>query len=188
MRSSIEKRATELGDGPFPVTSITLLETAGSSHIYKVCTAAIPEGFPVSVMETSDGAKVNWESFVNFHDDLFRKFAAGPIDTPGIFHVFVKPDPPAAGEAESNFSRFKLSVPMPGREQLAWIRKDSVALAKMRGIFEGSGQFDKELVDKLLSESGVAFSLKLVKRQPNERQQFIEIVDFVAIGWLPGAE
>lgn len=188
MRASIEKRATEIGDGPFPATSVTLLETAGPSHIYKVCTTAVPEGFPVAVMETKDGAKVNWESFVNFHDDLFRKFAEGPAGTTGVFHVLVKPDPPAAGEAESNFSRFKLSVPMPGREQLAWIRKDSVALAKMRGIFEGSGLLDKGLVEKLLSEDGVAFSLKLAKRQPNEKQQFIEIVDFVAIGWLPSME
>jgi len=188
MRASVEKRAAELGDGPFAVTSVTLLETAGPSHIYKVCTPAIPEGFPVSVIETKDGAKVNWESFINFHDDLFRKFAGGPAETTGVFHVLVKPDPPAEGEAESNFSRFKLSVPMHGREQLAWIRKDSVALAQIRGIFEGSGQLDKALVDKLLSEDGMAFSLKLAKRQPNERQQFIEITDFVSIGWLPGAE
>lgn len=188
MRPSIEKRAAELGDGPFAVTSVALIETSGPSHIYKVSTAAIPEGFPVSVMETKDGAKVNWESFVNFHDDLFRKFAAGPAEATGVFHVLVKPDPPATGEAESSFSRFKLSVPMAGREQLAWIRKDSVALAKLRGVFERSGQPDQELMDRLLSEEGLPFSLKLAKRQPNERQQFIEIIDFVAIGWLPGTE
>ena len=188
MRPSIERRAAELGDGPFIVTSITLLRTEGSSHMYQICTPEIPEGFPVSVMETKDGAKVNWENFLNFHDDLFRKFAAGPAEATGIFHVLVRPDPPSGGEAEASFSRFKLSVPMPGREQPAWIRKDSVALAKIRAILDGSGGISKADVDKAIGEAGFPFTLKLVKRQPNERQQFIEIVDFITIGWLPGTE
>jgi hypothetical protein len=188
MRASMEARATELGDGPIATTSVALVDIAKGTHIYKVCTSAIPEGFPVAVVETEDGAKVNWESFVNFHDDLFRKFIEGPPGKTGVFHVLVKPEPLAAGEAESHFVRYRLSVPMPKREQLAWMRKDSVALARLRGIFEGSGKMEKPVVDKLAATDGIPLVLSLAKREANDGQKFIEITDLVGLGWGPSPE
>ncbi len=74
---------------------------------------------------------------------------------------------------------------MPGRESVAWIRKDSVALARLRAIFDGSGGFDKATVDKLLAETGVPLVLALVKRDTNDGRSFIEIEDFTAVGWGP---
>lgn len=181
MAASIEKRAKELGDGPFQVTAIRLQQVYGPVHLYWVSTVAIPDGFPVGVRETKEGGpKVEWLSFLGFHDDLFRKFADGPAGATGTFHVLVKAAP-LGNEAASAYARFQLSTPMPGREQDAWLKKDSVVLARMRGILEGSDKFPKELLEK----EGAPLILKLVKRQPNEKQQFIEILELEGIGWLP---
>lgn len=185
MRASMEKRAAELGDGPIPTTSVGLTQTSGRSHIYTVCTPSIPEGFPVDVRETGDGAKVNWESFVNFHDDLFRKFAAGPAGTKGIFQVWAKMDPPTTGEAESYFARFRLSVPMPNREQYAWMKKDSIALAELRGLFEKVDKLERPEVHEFVKQVGIPVALALVKRQANDGQVFIEITDVVRAEWGP---
>jgi hypothetical protein len=73
---------------------------------------------------------------------------------------------------------------MPGRETVAWIPKESVALARLRAIFDGSGGFDKATVDRL-AETGVPLVLALEKKTTNDGRDFIEIKDFVAIGWGP---
>ena len=157
-------------------------------HIYEVRTPAIPEGFPVAVVNTGEGAKVNWENFINFHDDLFRKFTEGPPGTSGVFHVYVKPETPAPGDAESHFVRFRLSVPMPGREHTAFIRKDSVSLAVLKSNFEGSGEWNKEQADLMLKGTGGPATLKLSKRKTNDERSYIEIDELVGIGWKPAGK
>jgi hypothetical protein len=182
---AMEKYAAEAGDGPIATTSVSLLEVAGPTHIFKVCTPSIPEGFPVAVSTTAEGPRIDWESFIGFHDDHFRKFLEGPSGKSGIFDLLVKPEPEQPGDAAAHFVRIRLSVPMPGRESVAWIRKDSVALARLRAIFDGSGGFDKATVDKLLAETGVPLVLALVKRDTNDGRSFIEIDDLTAVGWGP---
>lgn len=181
---AMEKHAAQAGDGPIATTSVTLLEVAGSTHIFKVCTPALPDGFPVAVSATDEGPMIDWESFIGFHDDHFRKFLEGPAGKSGIFDLLVKPEPEQAGEGAAHFVRFRLSVPMPGREAEAWIPKESVALARLRAIFDGSGGFDKATVDRL-AETGVPLVLALEKKTTNDGRDFIEIRDFVAIGWGP---
>ncbi len=183
---AMEKHAAQAGDGPIATTSVTLLEVAGSTHIFKVCTPALPEGFPVAVSTTDEGPMIDWESFIGFHDDHFRKFLEGPAGKSGIFDLLVKPEPEQAGDGAAHFARYRLSVPMPGRETVAWIPKESVALARLRAIFDGSGGFDKATVDRL-AETGVPLVLALEKKATNDGRDFIEIRDFVAIGWGPAA-
>jgi hypothetical protein len=73
---------------------------------------------------------------------------------------------------------------MPGREAVAWIPKESVALARLRAIFDGSGGIDKATVDQL-AETGVPLVLALEKKKSNDGREFIEIKDFVAVFWGP---
>ena len=59
-------------------------------------------------------------------------------------------------------------------------------MARLRGIFDGSGGFDQETLDRL-AETGVPLVLALVKRNTNDGRSFVEIEDFVAVGWGPAA-
>ncbi|MCW1913793.1 hypothetical protein OJ996_09415 [Luteolibacter sp. GHJ8] len=180
----MQQYATESGDGPIPVTTITLDDLQASNYLYKVRTKEIPEGFPVALVATDTGPKVDWEAFIGFHDDHFRKFAEGPAGRSGIFQLLVKPDP-AENEAGSHFQRFRLNVPMPDREQLAWVRKDSEALAKMRSVFGGTPNLDKASVEEMLAHQGVPLVLTLEKKETNDGRPIIEITGYVAFGWGP---
>lgn len=184
---ALEKYAAQAGDGPFATTSVRFLEQTGHTHLFKVCTPAIPEGFPVAVTETTEGPMIDWESFIGFHDDHFRKFLEGPPGKSGIFDLLVKPETATPDDPAAHFVRYRLSVPMPGRETVAWIPKESVALARLRAIFDGSGGFDKATVDQLM-ETGVPLVLALEKKKTNDGRDYIEIKDFVAIGWGPAGK
>ena len=181
---ALEEYAAQAGDGPFATTSVRFLEKTGDTHLFKVCTPAIPEGFPVAVTDTTEGPMIDWESFIGFHDDHFRKFLEGPSAKSGIFDLLVKPELDATDAPAAHFVRYRLTVPMPGRESVAWIPKESVALARLRAIFDGSGGFDKTTVERL-AETGVPLVLALEKKTTNDGRDFIEIKDFVAIGWGP---
>jgi hypothetical protein len=187
VRGLMEKHAAQSGDGPIAVTAVTLDDLQDANYLYKVRTAEMPDGFPVALVATDQGPKVDWEAFVGFHDDHFRKFAAGPANRSGIFQLLVKPDP-AENETGSHFQRFRLNVPMPDREQLAWIKKDSVALAKLRAVFEGSPSLDKTSVEEMVAHQGVPLVLALEKKETNDGKSFIEITDYVAFGWGPRRE
>jgi hypothetical protein len=183
----MEQHAAQSGDGPIPVTEVSLDALQSSNYLYKVRTAGIPEGFPVALVATDQGPKVDWEAFIGFHDDHFRKFAEGPVGRSGIFQLLVKPDP-AENEAGLHFQRFRLNVPMPGREQLAWVRKDSEALAKMNSVFDGTPGLDKASVEEMLAHQGVPLVLALEKKATNDGRAIIEITGYVAFGWGPRRE
>lgn len=181
---AMEKHAATTGDGPIATTSVKLLEVAGITHIFKVCTPAIPEGFPVAVTHTDEGPMIDWDSFIGFHEDHLRKFLDGPSPASGSFDLLVKPEAVTEQDDASHFLRYRLMVPMPGREVVAWVRKDSMALAKLRAIFDGSGGFDKETIARL-SDTGVPLTLTLAKRANHDGTTFVEIEEFRSVGWGP---
>jgi hypothetical protein len=183
VRPKMEKYAAEHGDGPIPVTAIELLQAVGLHHIYKVSTTALPEGFWVGVTQTDEGPMIDWETFIGFHDDHFKKLLDGPVNARGQFDVLVKPEPDSPDQP--HFGRYRLRVPMPGRETVAWIRKDSMGLARLRALFEGSSGIDKPTIDQAVAEEGIPMVLTLVKRQTNDGRGYIEIEDFIAVSWDP---
>lgn len=183
---AMEKYAAQAGDGPIATTSVTLIGEDGPNQIFKVSTPAIPEGFPVAVSATDEGPMIDWESFIGFHDDHFRKFLEGPVGRSGIFDLLVKPEPEQAGDDTAFFVSYRLSVPMPDRETVAWIGKETVPRARLQAIFDGSGGFDKATVERL-AETGIPLVLALEKKKTNDGRDFIEIKDVVAIGWGPPA-
>ena len=181
---AMEKHAAAHGDGPIATTSVKLLEVAGITHIFKVCTPAIPEGFPVAVTGTDEGPMIDWDSFIGFHEDHLRKFLDGPSPASGSFDLLVKPEAVTEEDKASLFLRYRLMVPMPGREVVAWVRKGSDAHAKLLAIFDGSGGFDQETIARL-SETGVPLTLTLAKRTTHDGKTFVEIEEFRSVGWGP---
>ena len=176
--------ATAHGDGPISFASLSHLENAGTTTIFKLGTREFPEGFPVAVVDVGDGPKVDWDSFIGFHDDQFWKFVQGPADHSGIYYVLVQPDQTASGTAAANFASYRLSVPMPGRSLSVWIRRDSVGFARLRSVFAGSGGFEEAEVRRL-DKTGVPLVLALAKRHTADDHTFVEIEDVVAVGWGP---
>jgi hypothetical protein len=185
VRPAMEKHAKEHGDGPIPASSVHLNEdqSAPPVFVFYVCTKAMPDGFPVPVTLTDEGPKIDWESFTAFNDDHFHKLLTGPADQTGIFSVLVKPE--VGAEPSPHWFRYRLSVPMPGRQATGWVRKDSVTLARIRSVFEGANGYDKETVDAFVSQGGVPLQLAVMKRRTNDGQEFIEVVDLVAVKWGP---
>lgn len=183
VQPAMAKHAAEHGDGPIPANSFQLADSVPPHHVFTVHTKAIPEGFPVAVTMTTEGPKIGWDSFIGFHDDHFKKLLDGPTDRSGIFDVLVKPSGDAAENA--HYERFQLSVPMPGRETIAFARRDSVALARLRGELNGSGSFDPPTVERMISGlGGVPLVLALAKRStPDGKGSYIEVVDLVAVQW-----
>jgi len=188
VRELMAKHAAEAGDGPIEATDVELTHVEGKDYIYTVHTTAFPKGFPVAVVETDEGPKVDWEAFVGFHDDSFQKLIAGAAGRSGIFHVLAKPEPVAPGDAESYYVRYRLAVPMSDEGHVAWIRKDSTSLPRMRPIFEGTGSVKKEEVDKMLKREGIPMVLSLLKKETNDGRTFLEIGEFIALGWGPRRE
>jgi hypothetical protein len=185
MRPEMEKHAAAHGDGPITASSIQLLEVAAPNYIFKVCTPSHPDGFPVPVTLTDEGPKIDWEAFTGFHDDHFKKLLEGPVDQPRVLDLLVKPE--TGEEPSPHYTRFRLNVPMPGREATSWVRKDSVALARLKSVFDGAGGFDKATVDQLVAETGVPLRLAVTKRRTNDGQEYLEVVDLVAVGWARSA-
>ena len=156
-------------------------ESAATVFVFDVCTKAMPDGFPVPVMLTDEGPKIDWEAFIAFNDDHFQKLLTGPADQSGIFNLLVKPE--VGAEPSPYWFRYRLRVPMPGREATGWVRKDSVALAALRAVFEGQNGYNKESVDGFVSGKGVPLRVAVTKRRTNDGQEFLEIVDLVAVSW-----
>ena len=185
VRPRMEEHAKKSNDGPIETTDISLFEITKQAHIFKVSTPKVPEGFPVAVTRDNNSWQIDWETFVEFHDDRFLRFATGKGDDHGVFHLLVKPA--EAAESDTLFERFLLNPPMPGREQSAYIKKGSVTLARLQGIFERRAGQTEEVFDKLLEGQGPPMVLALSYKVNSQGQSYIQIDDVVAIGWGPGA-
>ncbi len=95
--------------------------------IFEVTTDQQQQGFPVAVEETDDGLKVDWRSFVEFHDNMLGRFIS--VYRPGAesFRVilerahYFKTDVPDLGGKLA----FRIKPPIPGFEGFAFCSKDN---------------------------------------------------------------
>ncbi|MEK7951264.1 hypothetical protein WKV53_12175 [Luteolibacter sp. Y139] len=188
VRPAMEKYATANGEGPIPASAVYFNknESTPPVFVFNVCTKAMPDGFPVPVTLTDEGPKIDWEAFIAFNDDHFRKLLVGPPDQSGVFSVLVKPE--VGTEPSPHWVRYRLSVPMPGREATAWVRKDSVALARLKSIFQGENGVTKETVDHFVAAKGMPLQLAITKRRTNDGREFIEVTEVAAVWWARKTE
>jgi hypothetical protein len=127
--AKMELYHSEAPDGPTAALSLS----ADAAHdedvqgprlvTYRVATEAAPAGFPVAVVETPAGWKVDWESFIEFRDDHFRRFAAGEGSAEGAFHLMVR-NTHYFGEpfpGSDKLTAFRVDPPLPDREQYAFV-------------------------------------------------------------------
>ncbi|MEO7101266.1 MAG: hypothetical protein ABI162_18080 [Luteolibacter sp.] len=179
VRSAMETYSHEVPDGPTPYKSISVQQsqtdekTGNTLFIFSVRTETVPTGIPVAVLETPQGWLVDWQSFVEFRDDQFKKFADGPAGQTKHFHLIVSTPPPARAAVTENelFGSFLLDPPLPERQQLAFVRKNTEAYATCQS----------------LTASGSIFGpvLEVTKRNTPDGQGYLEILTVLATDWLP---
>jgi hypothetical protein len=141
--------------------------------IFQVTTEALPNGFPVMLMFTDAGWKVDWDVFTEFRDNRFENFAKGPAGATGRFHLVVR-NTHYFGErfdGLDGLTAYRLDPPMPDREQYAFAPTGSE-------------------VQKKLSEQtgwGRPFTpvLELVKHTSPNGVGWIEIKKILATDWRP---
>lgn len=179
VREAMEAYSREVPDGPTPYQSISLKQsqvdeaTGNTLFIFLVVTEEFPTGIPVAVAETPQGWLVDWQAFVEFRDDRFTKFADGPADRIGCFQLIVSAPPSvrAANNENEHFVSFLLDPPFPGRQKLAFVKRDSEACA----IFQSA------------TANGQIFTpvLEIAKRTTPDGKNYLEILKVIASDWRP---
>ena len=179
VRSAMEVYSHTMPDGPTPYESITVQNsytdrsTGNALFIFELVTTAHPTGIPVAVVEADGSWQVDWQTFIEFHDNHFDSFANGPIGESGRFHLIVSTPPTerAANTENEHFSSFLLDPPMPDRQRLAYVRKPSAIHATL----------------KAATADGTVFTpvLELTKIETPSGKTYLEITGVVAEDWLP---
>lgn len=179
VRSAMEEYSRRQPDGPTSWKSISVensytdKSTGLTLFIFKVTTELHPSGFPVAVAESDSGWNVDWESFVEFRDDHFKSFTGGPPERSGRFHVLVSApsEPRAANTANEHFASFLLDPPLPGRQELAYVRKDAEIYPQLAAATANGGIFTPVI--------------ELAKRRTPDGKTYLEITGIVKNDWLP---
>lgn len=166
-------------DGPTPVLSLRADASHGGGEkggrvlSYLITTEARPEGYPVALVETPDGWKVDWATFVEFRDDHFGRFAAGQGGDRGAFHVIVR-------------NTHYFGEPFPGSEQLTAFRLDPPLPDRNHYAFVPTGSdLHKTLAGATEWGRPCAPVLQLVRKTHGERKFHLEIEAIVAPNWRP---
>ncbi|MGK0185805.1 MAG: hypothetical protein ACI9R3_001588 [Verrucomicrobiales bacterium] len=120
------------------VNAGTVPGTDRNAYLLKVISADHPEGFPVSIEQTSDGYKVDWEAYIQCKDRLLEKFYTAQPSIPESFYVTLKRSHHFAPEGSGNASAlnnklcFKVSSPLPtDPSQYAYADSNSVVGREM---------------------------------------------------------
>ena len=182
VRAAMEAYSRKVPDGPTPFKSISVQnsytdkKTGNTLFIFEVITEQHPTGIPVAVSETPKGWNVDWQSFVEFRDDLFKAFADGPADQTGRFHLIVSapPAPRAANTENEHFSSYLLDPPLPGRQRIAYAKKSSEIHATLSAS----------------TANGAVFTpvLEITRKTTPDGKSYLEIATIIATDWLPENE
>jgi hypothetical protein len=166
-------------DGPTAFTSLRADASHGDGEknarllSYLIVTESHPDGLPVALVETPEGWKVDWETFVEFRDDHFGRFAAGQGGEAGAFHVLVR-NTHYFGEpfpGSDQLTAFRLDPPLPDRNHYAFVPTGSELHKTLAGVTEWGRPF--------------APVLQLVRKQHGDRKFHLEIESILAPNWRP---
>jgi hypothetical protein len=186
VRDAMAEHAARHGDGPVEVTAVDLLESAGATHVFIVRTPRTPEGFPVAVLTTPNGAfQVDWECFIEFHDDAFREFADAGSANRGTFHLLVNPAPPST--ATQGIAKYRLNPPMPGRERMAFAEEGSTVHSRLQEAFDVHHENRSQTEREILAATGLPLVVTIAKRPDAAGSSKLWIEQVIAIGWTPGS-
>jgi hypothetical protein len=116
---------------------------------------------------------VDWQTFVEFRDQLFQKFADGPPDQTGRFHLIVSQPTPerAANTGNEHFVSVVLNAPLSLTPHLAFVKRASEASATLQAATTSGGFFTPVL--------------EVAKRKTPDGKTYLEVLRVVASDWSP---
>ncbi|MCB1237966.1 MAG: hypothetical protein KDM91_23065, partial [Verrucomicrobiae bacterium] len=106
--------------------------------LYYVSLAGENYDVPVMILKTSDGPKVDWDTFVEFHDRQFARYVETGSAEPAVFRVALArqsywgPDRSAFTDRD-NYLCLKVSPPYPESQIEAFVAKDSELGRQLEG-------------------------------------------------------
>lgn len=166
-------------EGALEVGSIKLESTQTADDgvhlifLFAITTPAVPDGFGVMVVETGNGWRVDWDTFIEFHGDRFHQFVEGKEGDSGNYHLALG-EKDGAGPVfpgSDKLTPFRISSTLPNREQLAYVATGS-ALHKQLTFATGGGQ-------------PITLVLRLERRTPAGGKTYLEITAITANTWFP---
>ena len=175
----MEKYYQDKADGPIHATTVTFQNSErvpgndSMLFLFHITTDKVPEGFPVSVEETKNGMRVDWEPFVEFNDKLLFGFLNNYQEEPAQFHVIMRRAHyfgPGVPDLEGKYA-FRIEPPIPGYQGYAFVeRDDPIVQSKL------SYQLEWHAISYPIVELQW-------KRNKDTRQQFVTIKDIVQNSW-----
>ncbi|MEK7949448.1 hypothetical protein [Luteolibacter soli] len=148
-------------------------EKGADLFTYLIGTETFPKGFPVAIAKTPEGWRVDWETFVEFRDDHFRRFATGEGSDAGSFHLLVRNthyfDPPFPGSTK--LTAFRVDPPLPERDQYAFVPTGS--------------DLHKTLAAATEWGRPCAPVLQLARKKHPDGKTHLEITAILAPNWRP---
>jgi len=119
--------------GPIETLEVSYLDTQTAPdskfrvHLFRVATREVPTGFPVSVEETSDGFKVDWQPFVEFAGRQLEKFFTDDTLESAVLHILLSRSHYFGGgvPALKEKHAFRVQPPFPAPEYFAFISRKS---------------------------------------------------------------
>jgi hypothetical protein len=166
-------------DGPTTFVSLRADASHGGADkdprllSYLVVTEQQPAGYPVALVETADGWKIDWETFIEFRDDHFGRFAAGQGGDTGAFHVLVR-NTHYFGEpfpGSDQLTAFRLDPPLPDRNHYAFVPTGSDLHKALAGATEWGRP--------------CAPVLQLARKPHGDGKFHLEIQSILAPNWRP---
>jgi hypothetical protein len=134
IRAELETYYQTHSSGPLPLEQLALLaedlvpDTTLNLHLYNVLLKDRESPIPVSVEETRDGFRVDWQTFIESYEHRLRTFFSKPIKEPGQFRVLLRRahyfGPPVPGMEKERIA-FSVEPPMRDESFHVWADKDS---------------------------------------------------------------
>ncbi|MCW1926370.1 hypothetical protein OKA05_27715 [Luteolibacter arcticus] len=175
----MEAYHTDTPDGPTKTLSLTVdashddPEKGTNLFTYRVGTETHPKGFPVAILQTPDGWKVDWETFVEFRDDHFRRFATGEGSDIGAFHLVVR-------------NTHYFGAPFSGIDKLTAFRVDPPLLERDQYAFVPTGsELHKTLAAATEWGHPCPAVLQLARKKQPDGKTHLEITSILAPNWRP---
>ena len=144
--------------------------------LFDINIQSVPEGFPVSVEETKNGMRIDWEAFVEFNDNRLYTFLNNYQEEPQKFHVIMRRAHyfgPGVPDLEKKYA-FRIEPPIPGYQGYAFVDRDaSIVKSKL------SYQLEWHAISYPIVEL-------VWERNTETLQQYVAIKDIVQNNWRAG--
>ncbi len=172
-------------DGPVAASHITMIEsdTVPDSnrklYLYLVGVSALDADLPVSVEETADGFRVDWQTFIEGLDGRLDAFCAAFREAPGDFRVSLRRTHffGAAQSWQKNAIAFHVDGPAPSEPKLVWVPGTSTLL---RGKLKQGDRLEWDVISHPV--------VRLQWRKAKDGGEWIELADIPADSWRSDAK